>query len=182
MARPLPARSHDGRGLPVGVGDMAREGVVGRSGPGRPGRRRRHDRSGVGGVDGAAGGVEDGARARGLVRRQDASEAVRLARLLPPLLRRARRSAPALLDAQSRSAGACSGSPSRSRSSIAARSSEAFHSSTRCSPICSHAVCGSGSVGAGFRCRPSGRRGRWLPRPCSCSDSVSGSISRPPAA
>ena len=83
---------------------MAREGVVWRGRPGRAGRRRRHDRPSLGGVDGTAGGVEDGPRSRGLVRRQDAPEAVRLARVLPSLLRRARRPAPALLRAQSRSA------------------------------------------------------------------------------
>ena len=85
---------------------MAREGLVGRGGPGRPGRRRGLDRTRRRGVDGPAGRLEDGARPRGRVRREDASEAVRLAGVLPRLPARARRSAAAALDEEPRPARA----------------------------------------------------------------------------
>ena len=85
---------------------MAREGVVGRGGPNRPGRRRGLDRTRHRGVDGPAGRLEDGARGRGRVRREDAPQAVRVARVLPRLPARAGRSAAAALDAEPRSARA----------------------------------------------------------------------------
>ena len=54
---------------------MARQGLVGRRRPDRAGRGRGHDRAGDGGVDRAAGRLEDGARAGGRVRREDAPAA-----------------------------------------------------------------------------------------------------------
>jgi hypothetical protein len=65
----------------------------------------------------------------------------------------------------------CSPSPSRSSSSTAARSSAASRSSTRCSGTCSREACGSASGSAAHRFGPCGRRGRSLPRRCSCSGS-----------
>ena len=70
------------------------------------GRRRGLDRTRHRGVDGPAGRLEDGARARGRVRREDAPQAVRVARVLPRLPARAGRSAAAALDAEPRPARA----------------------------------------------------------------------------
>ena len=85
---------------------MARQGVVGRGRADRGGDGRGHDRARDGGVDGAAGRMEDGARPRRRVRREDAPSLVRLARLLPRLPGRARRPAPAALGPEPRPARA----------------------------------------------------------------------------
>ena len=157
---------------------MAREGVVGRGGPNRPGRRRGLDRTRHRGVDGPAGRLEDGARARGRVRREDAPEALRLARVLPRLPARAGRSAAAALDAGTSTCSRCSASRSRSRSSTAERSSAASRSSTRCSRICWPVGSGSASAGARECSGRSGRRGCSPPPRSSSSGSGSGSTSR----
>ena len=84
--------------------NLGRQGLVRRGRADRAGGRRRHHGDRQRGADRPAGRLGDGARGRGLVRRQDAPEAVRLAGVLPRLLRRARRPAPAVLPAKRRPA------------------------------------------------------------------------------
>ena len=159
---------------------MARQGLVGRGRPGRAGRRRGHDGAGHRGVDRAAGRLEDGARPRRRIRREDPAEAVRLARLLPGLPARAGRPPQTALGAEPRPARASRLHGLARRSSIAGRSSAAPRSPTRCWPISSAGGCGSASADAAGRSRPPGRPGWSRPPRCSCSGSASGSIWRRP--
>ncbi len=95
---------HGRRGVPQEDAGLARARLVGQ---GR-GDRHRHCRRPHGprrrGVDRPAGGVEDGARLRRGVRRQDAQRGRRLARVLRGIPARARRLPPAVLAAQPRPA------------------------------------------------------------------------------
>ena len=131
---------------------------------------------------GPAGRVEDGARTRGRVRREDAPEA----RTSGSRSASSSSSASPICAGRSRcgtsTCSRCSASRSRSRSSTAGRSSAASRSSIRCSRTCSPAGSGSASAGAAGRSRPSGRRGCSPPRRSSSSGSASGSTSRRRAA
>ena len=125
--------------------------MVGRGGPDRGRGGRGHDRAGRRGVDRAAGRLEDGARRRGVVRRQDPPEAVRLARVLPRLPSRPRRPPSAALDAEPRSARAARRSRSRSRSSTAG---EIFRSVPLVYPVLAYLLVRGLWVGFGRRGRP----------------------------
>ena len=152
--------------------------MVGSGGADRRRGGRGHDRAGRRGVDRAAGRLEDGARRRGVVRREDPPEAVRLARVLPRLLPRSRRPPSAALDAEPRSARA----PRvhglarllRPRRDLPQRPARLPRARVPARPR----VCGSASADADRRSRPSGRPGCSLRRPCSSSGFASGSTSR----
>ena len=154
---------------------MAREGLVGRGGSDRAGRGRGRDGRVSEAWTGPAGRVEDGARARRVIRRQDAPDLVRVGRLL-------RRSS-------SWASRTCAG---RSRCGTSTCSSclvhgllallrarrdlrVASHSPIPCSRTCSPAACGSASPAARRARGSSGRRGRSPPSRCSCSGFASAS-------
>ena len=174
LARPLPAGPHDVGRLQGRLANVGGQGVVGRGGADRGRGGRGHDGAGRRGVDRAAGRLEDGARGRGVVRRQDPPEALRLGRVLPPLPSRSREPPSAALDAEPRSARAPRvhglARVLRPRRDLPQRPARLPRARCTCSVV----GYGSASAGADRRSRPSGRPGSSLRRLCSCSGFASG--------
>ena len=106
LARPVPAQAGDGRRVPRGDGRVGRQGLVGQGGPDRARQGRRPHRRGDRGLDGATGRLDDGARRRRRVRRQDDQLRLAMADVLRALRRRPRRPAAAVLAPQPRPARA----------------------------------------------------------------------------
>ena len=117
--------------------------LLGQGGRDRDGHRRRRLGRRDRGVDGPAGGVDDGARLPGRVRRREAQQLRGLARLLRHLPARPDRLAAPAVAAERSTCSCWSRSRSRSGSSTTATSSRRCRRRTRRWPGCSCAASGS---------------------------------------